>query len=293
MPPVTFSRTFRVRYYECDSYGHLNNANYPRFMQETAFDASASVGFDQARYAAMNRIWLVRETEIEYFLPFVYNDPIEVRTWVEDFRRVRSRRRYEFLHAETGELHARASTDWVYIDTQTERPASVEAAVIAAYWPGDDLTVAPARDKFPEPPPPPPGKFSITKRVEWRDIDTRGHMNNAVYFNYIEDCSTQVAVAFKWPMSRIAEAGFGIITRRHRMEYLQPALMDEELEITTWVSNVKRATAHRHYTIRRVDDGALLARCLTLWVWVDLSTGRPMRVPPDFVEDFRPNIVDS
>ena len=48
--PLTHTRTFRVRHYECDAYGHLNNANYLRYMQETAFDASAAAGYDLERY---------------------------------------------------------------------------------------------------------------------------------------------------------------------------------------------------------------------------------------------------
>ena len=59
--PLTHTRTFRVRYYECDAHGHLNNANYLRYMQETAFDASEAAGYDLARYEAMERLWLVRE----------------------------------------------------------------------------------------------------------------------------------------------------------------------------------------------------------------------------------------
>ena len=42
MPPVTHTRTFRIRHYECDRYGHVNNANYIRYMQEAAMDASAA-----------------------------------------------------------------------------------------------------------------------------------------------------------------------------------------------------------------------------------------------------------
>ena len=41
-------RAFRVRQYECDPYGHVNHANYLRYMQEAAFDASAAVGYDFA-----------------------------------------------------------------------------------------------------------------------------------------------------------------------------------------------------------------------------------------------------
>src|SRR3990172_10663548 len=97
--PFMHTRTFRVRRYECDAYGHLNNANYLRYMQETAFDASAAAGYDFDRYTAMGRLWTVRETDIEYLNPLQYADRVEVKTWVIDFRRVRSRRAYEFRKA--------------------------------------------------------------------------------------------------------------------------------------------------------------------------------------------------
>ena len=45
--PLKHERLFRVRFYECDAYGHLNNSNYVRYMQETAFDASAAAGLSE------------------------------------------------------------------------------------------------------------------------------------------------------------------------------------------------------------------------------------------------------
>ncbi len=48
-PPIHvpfLERAFRVRSYECDGYGHVNHANYLRYMQEAAFDASAAAGYD-------------------------------------------------------------------------------------------------------------------------------------------------------------------------------------------------------------------------------------------------------
>src|SRR5512143_835096 len=111
--PLTNTTTFRVRYVECDAYGHVNNANYLRYMQETAFDASAAAGYDLARYATLGTHWLVRQTDVEFLAPLRYGDSVTVKTWVEDFRRVRSRRAYELRRAETGEVVARAITDWV------------------------------------------------------------------------------------------------------------------------------------------------------------------------------------
>jgi len=67
--PLTHVRTFRVRHYECDAYGYVKDANYLNYMQEAAFDASATAGYDLARYQAMGRYWLVRETDVEYLHP--------------------------------------------------------------------------------------------------------------------------------------------------------------------------------------------------------------------------------
>jgi len=285
-------RTFRVRHYECDLYGHVNHANYLRYMQEAAFDASAAVGYDLARYEAMGRIWLVRETDITYLRPLTYGDSVIVKTWVLDFRRVRSRRAYALRLAGTDEPVVEAVTDWVFLDRETLRPASVPREMVAAFLPGGSPDGIPPREHFPKAAPQPAGVFKMRCRVRWRDIDGAGHVNNATYMAYIEDCGVQVAAAHGWPMGRIMDTGFAIVARRYRIDYRQPALLDEELEIATWVSDVKRATAVRHYTITRVADGELLARAHVLWVWVDLKTGRPIRIPPGFLENFAANISD-
>ena len=41
--PRTFIRPFRIRYYECDPYGHVNNANYLRYATQAALEASTDV----------------------------------------------------------------------------------------------------------------------------------------------------------------------------------------------------------------------------------------------------------
>ncbi|MCI0397592.1 MAG: thioesterase [Chloroflexi bacterium] len=291
--PLVHERTFRVRHYECDAYGHVNHANYLRYMQETALDASAAAGYDMARYEALGCHWLIRETDITYLRPLAYGDWVLVKTWVADFRRVRSRRAYELREVATGEVVAEAHTDWVFLDSQTLRPASVPAEMKAAFFPEGPPAEAPRREPFPEAPPPPPGVFTLLRHVEWRDIDPAGHVNNASAMAYFEDCGVQVAAAYGWPMARMMAAGFGIVARRYRIEYREPAMMGDELEVATWVSDARRATAVRHYTIHRAADKALLARAHVLWVWVDLATGRPIRIPADFLADFGPNIAAS
>lgn len=291
--PLTHTRFFRVRYDECDAYGHVNNTHYLRYMQETAFDASAAAGYDANRLAGMGRLWLVRGTEIEYLQPLRYSDTVEVRTWVADFRRASSRRMYELRRAGDGELAARAFTDWVYVDAETHRAASIPDEISEAFFPEGIPGSFPARQPFPAAPPPPPGVFTMRRRVAWRDIDTARIVNNPVYMDYVEECGMEVIAAHGWPWQRMAEEGFAVLIRKHQIQYIEPARVDDDLEIATWASGVRRSTATRHYTIRRAGEGGgtLLVQVHSLGVWVDLETGKPIRIPAGFMADFEANIV--
>jgi acyl-CoA thioester hydrolase len=290
--PLTHLRTFRVRHYECDARGHVNDANLLRYAQETAFDASAAAGYDMARYDAMDRSWLIHENEIEVLHPLRYGDSVQVKTWVADFRRVRSRRAYEFRHASSGELVARACTDWFFLDTTTNRPANIPCELRLAFIPEGVSESGPPRDRFPAAPPPPPGAFSQQRRAGWRDLDPAGHVNNAVYLAYVEDIGAQLAVANGWPMARLESEGLGILARYHRIEYKQPAMLDDELELSTWLSDVGSSTAVRHTTITRLGDEALVARARTVHVWIDRSTGQPTPIPDALLADFTPCIAE-
>ena len=291
--PITHTRTFRIRQYECDAFGHVNNANYLRLMQETAFDASAAAGYDLERYRQLGHHWLIRATEIEYLRPLVYGDTVEVSTWVTDFRRVSSRRVYQFNLVGSGEPVARAHTDWVYLDAESGQPASIPVEMAAAFFPEGLPENYPHRDPFPTTPPPPLGVFVMHRPVAWSDLDTARHVNNARYLEHIEECGMQVIAAHGWPITRMLAAGFVILLRRHQIQYLRQAVLGDELLITTWVSGVRRPTATRHYLIRQASDGAELVKIDTLGVWVDLASGRPIRIPPELLTDFAPNIVQD
>lgn len=257
--PLTHERTFRVRHYECDAAGQVHHANLLRYMQEAAMDASAAADYDLARYEALHTQWLIRETDLRVLRPLHYGDSVTVRTYVNDFRRVRSRRAYELRDAASGEPVARAHTDWIYMDTDTLRPITVPDEMIAAFFPeGPAAAPAMPRDPFPTPPPP-RDPFGIRRRVAWSDLDTARHVNNAMYLAYIEDCTVQALAAVEgWP----AEAPEVL---HYRIEYQQPALLDDEVEIMTWTSDNGGGERVRHYTITRVEDGVQLARARVVW----------------------------
>jgi acyl-CoA thioester hydrolase len=283
--PLIHCRTFRVRHYECDANGRVKHANYLRYMQEAALDASAAAGYDTARYQAIGCSWSIRETEIEYVRPLHYGDSVQVKTWVVDFRHVRSRRAYEIHVMGTGELVAQAVTDWAFLETASGRPIVIPGELRAAFFPEGVPDCYPARARFPATSPPASGAFHQQRRVEWRDLDPAGHVNNAVHLAYIEECGLRMLAAHGWSIARMAAAGFTVVARQHRIEYRLPALLDEELELTTWIYDAQGSTAVRCSTIKRVSDGALLVRARTVHVWVDVETGRAVAIPETFLGD--------
>lgn len=258
-------------------------------MQEAAIEASADVGYDAHRYEQLGQGWLVRETDIEYIAPLHYGDVLTVRTWVADFRRVRSRRMYAFYRAGEAEPVARAATDWILLDRARNRPVPIPEEMILAFAPEKDLERAARREPFPSPEPP-SGVHVHRRRVEWRDLDQEGHVNNAVYLSYTEDAGLDAAQAYGWRVQDMLDQGWGIFTRRTRVEYRSPALPGDRLETLTWLSQPGNTSIRRYYQIRRETDGELLIRLQSVWVIVDLATGRPIKVPDAFLDAFQSNM---
>jgi len=91
----------------------------------------ASIGGIEAQ--RLESTWVIREHKIEYFLPAFEGEVIEVRTWVENIRRVRSLRKYEFVRKSDNKVLVKGETDWVFVDVKTGRPQAVPEEVIRVF----------------------------------------------------------------------------------------------------------------------------------------------------------------
>jgi acyl-CoA thioester hydrolase len=286
--PFVHTHEFKVRHYECDVFEELHPANYLRYMQEAAFGASAAVGYPPARYAALNLQWLAYETDLVYEQPLIYGDTVRVKTWVQDFRRVRSLRQYEFYRGDV--QIGQASTDWVLFDTVKQFPASVPPEIIAAYSQGEAVDVAPPRTPLPPARIPERGLLTIRRRVAWPEIDAARHVNNAQYLNYVEDCEAQAMHAHGWPVTRIRELGATLAHMRHQIEYKQAAVFGDEIEISTWIAAIDATSVLRHFIIKRLHDDKLLARVRGLRRWRAGTSGQ-VTIPVDYAAAFAANTV--
>jgi acyl-CoA thioester hydrolase len=88
-------------------------------------------GVDPMR--TIGAIWVVREHKIEYLLPAYANEEIEIRTWVENVRKVRSLRKYEFVRKSDGKMLVRGETDWVFVASKTGAPRAIPEEVFRVF----------------------------------------------------------------------------------------------------------------------------------------------------------------
>jgi len=130
---LTYSKTFIIPQSAIDENGHVNNVAYVQWMQDIAVEHYSSIGGVTAQ--GPNATWVVREHRIEYLLPAFEGEEIEIKTWVENIRRVRSLRKYEFVRKSDAKLLVKGETDWVYVDTKTGRPLPIPENVSSVFNP--------------------------------------------------------------------------------------------------------------------------------------------------------------
>ena len=107
-----------------DENRHANNVTYVQWMQEAATQHSAICGATRLAQS-LGATWVIRTHRIEYLSPAFAGDAIIVETWVANFRKVRSLRRYKFIRAADQTILAEAETDWVFVDAATGRPRAI------------------------------------------------------------------------------------------------------------------------------------------------------------------------
>ena len=128
---LTYIKTILIPATAIDENGHVNNVTYVQWMQDIAVEHYSSIGGIEAQ--GSDSTWVVREHKIEYFLPAFAGEEIEIRTWVENIRRVRSLRKYEFVRKTDGKILVKGETDWVYMDVKTGLPRPVPDSVTAIF----------------------------------------------------------------------------------------------------------------------------------------------------------------
>lgn len=136
--------------------------------------------------------------------------------------------------------------------------------------------------------------FVCDIRVRSEDIDELGHANNAVYVRWLERCAWEHSGALGLGLPEYQQLNRAMVVVRHEIDYLAAAYLEEELQMGTWiVSWDSKLRMSRQFQLCRPHDGATLLRAHTTFACVELSSGRPRRMPREFIEQYGRAIVSA
>jgi len=132
-----------------------------------------------------------------------------------------------------------------------------------------------------------PDPFLHQLIVEPRHIDDFRHTNNTVYLGWMGETAWEHSKALGIDFDLYRQLNRGMVVRRHEMEYFAPALEGERIAIATWIAvNDGRLRIVRRFQMRNAQTGATLFRGLTEFVCINMETGKPARMPREFVAGY-------
>jgi len=111
------------------------------------------------------------------------------------------------------------------------------------------------------------------------ECDSYGHVNNAVYLNYLEVARRAYLRDNGISIPELRSSGRALVVARVSIEYRLPATTDEVLVVLT--RPVRKGRVGGVLLQRIVRDGQTVAEAEVTWVCVD-ARGRPARLPPAF-----------
>lgn len=125
---------------------------------------------------------------------------------------------------------------------------------------------------------------SCVMKVEFRvrsyELDSLGHVNNAVYMNYFEHARISFFRELGFGLRAYIEAGNAMVLAESQVKFRRPAFMDDLIRVET-VLRIEKIRLLFEQTIYR--DSEVIATGLNTIVTLD-ARGRPCAPPAELVE---------
>lgn len=125
--------------------------------------------------------------------------------------------------------------------------------------------------------------FTLRFVAKPETIDELGHVNNAVWVQWIQAVATAHWAA---KASAAEQAAFIWVVVRHEIDYHRPLLVGQGVTAHSWVADAAQGAKFDRNIIFVGDDGKRHVTALTIWALLDRASGRPMRVPAAMVAAF-------
>jgi acyl-CoA thioester hydrolase len=134
--------------------------------------------------------------------------------------------------------------------------------------------------------------FTMPMVPQAGDIDGLNHTNNAVYVQWCEKIAWAHSEALGLSLADYRRLDRAMAIRRGEYDYLLPTAADEALTLATWlVGSDGKLTMERRFQLLRNHDGATILRGRWHLVCIELGSGRPRRMPPEFCDAYLAALV--
>lgn len=130
--------------------------------------------------------------------------------------------------------------------------------------------------------------YLLEKRVTADDIDIMGHTNNVVYLKWLEEVAWGHSKSLGLGWDVYEKLNRGLVARRHELDYLGATFEGDQLILATWIiENDGKIGVQRAYQVLRQSDQKVVLRGRTRWVCIDIKSGKPKRMPVEFIEGYK------
>ena len=204
----TFSSQRRVRLSDMDARGRLRLDAVARYLQDVAIE-----DVDETGWGLPEHLWFIRRIRIDVVAPFLDDRDVELVTWCSGIAPVAAGRRWSLAGDHGGRIEV--DSVWIHLGPD-ERPARLDGFGIYAEATGDRRVST--KLQLPDPP-------ADGRRERWpvrvTDIDRHGHLNNAAYWQAVEERLVRRGPDPSQPL-------------RAFLDYRQPIDVDDEVHVVEW-----------------------------------------------------------
>ena len=126
--------------------------------------------------------------------------------------------------------------------------------------------------------------FTFQKDVQWRDLDSLEHVNNAIYASFVEDASTQAFAEAGWSPSKFKSKDLAVVNQRAHIKYQAPAVWGDRLNVSMYLAELKTTGGTWHIDISRESDGETIIQCVLEWGLQNRINGKKQNLPESLLQ---------
>ncbi|NCC49819.1 MAG: acyl-CoA thioesterase [Spartobacteria bacterium] len=129
-------------------------------------------------------------------------------------------------------------------------------------------------------------KLTLSRRVNFREVDSMWIVWHGHYIAFFEEIATELRRRCGLSYQRFVEERLAVPIVQCHLDYRHPLLLDEEFTICAELLWTDAARINIEYTIYKA-DGSIAATGYTVQLFVDAQTNQPFYVPPPLFEETR------